>query len=65
MNFTRPEWDTRVVWLPQRGSWWWNAWHKSTTTELWGFAGSQEQAMQDMVAAIRVQRSVWQVSSPC
>jgi hypothetical protein len=47
-------WDTRVVFLVASQRWWWNAWRASTSTELYGFAGSREeawQALEDAIAA--------------
>jgi hypothetical protein len=51
----RREWDTRVVWNVQHQKWWWNAWHESTSTELWGFAESHEAALGAMTAAMQNQ----------
>jgi IS1 family transposase len=48
----RPIWDTRVVFIERQQRWWWNAWHESTSTELYGFAGSREEASQAMYQAI-------------
>jgi hypothetical protein len=47
------EWDTRVVWNVARGCWWWNAWRETTSTEVWGFADSAEDAMRAMTVAIQ------------
>jgi hypothetical protein len=47
------EWDTRIVWIERRQRWWWNAWRESTSTELWGFADSQLDALRGMTAALR------------
>lgn len=47
------EWDTRVVWNVQRGRWWWNAWRETTSTEVWGFADSPEDAMRAMTVGIQ------------
>lgn len=46
------EWDTCIVWNVRRERWWWNAWRESTSTELSGFADTQEQALRDLTAAI-------------
>ena len=46
------EWDTRVVFVERRQRWWWNAWHPSTNTELYGFADSREEATRAMYQAI-------------
>jgi hypothetical protein len=51
MSWSRP-WDTRVVFIERRQRWWWNAWQASTSTELHGFADSQEEAARDMYRAI-------------
>lgn len=48
----RPTWDTRVVFIERQQRWWWNAWRESTATELYGFAGSREEATQAMYRAI-------------
>jgi hypothetical protein len=40
------------VYLEGRGRWWWNAWHPSTATEIYGFADSQEAATRAMYRAI-------------
>ena len=48
----RPIWDTRVVFIERQQRWWWNAWRESTSTELYGFAGSREEASQAMYQAI-------------
>lgn len=48
----RPTWDTRVVFIERRQRWWWNAWRESTSTELYGFASSREEASQAMYQAI-------------
>jgi hypothetical protein len=45
-------WDTRVVYIEKCNRWWWNAWRESTATELYGFAGSPEQARREMHQAI-------------
>jgi hypothetical protein len=50
--WSRRVWDTRVVYIERRQRWWWNAWRASTSTELHGFADSQEEATQAMYRAI-------------
>lgn len=45
-------WDKRVVFLAASQRWWWNAWRESTSTELYGFAQSREEAWQALEAAI-------------
>lgn len=45
-------WDLRVVHLEHRNRWWWNAWHASTATELYGFADTRTDAWQAMHQAI-------------
>jgi len=45
-------WDTRVVFIERRELWWWNAWHAATSTELYGFADSREEAIRAMYQAI-------------
>ena len=47
------EWDLRIVWNERHGRWWWNAWRESTSTELWGFTDSRENALRDMSAAVQ------------
>jgi hypothetical protein len=48
----RSPWDTRVVYIERRQRWWWNAWRACTSTELSGFADSQEEATRAMYQAI-------------
>jgi hypothetical protein len=43
----------RVVYIEQRRRWWWNAWREATSTELFGFADSGEEAHRAMTQAIR------------
>jgi hypothetical protein len=50
--WSRRVWDTRVVYVEKRQRWWWNAWRQSTSTELYGFADSQEEANRAMYQAI-------------
>jgi hypothetical protein len=45
-------WDTRVVYIERQQRWWWNAWRPSTSTELYGFADSQDDAREAMDRAI-------------
>lgn len=45
-------WDTCVCFIERRQRWWWNAYRRSTGTELYGFADSREQARQTMYRAI-------------
>ncbi|GAA1264594.1 hypothetical protein GCM10009609_29780 [Pseudonocardia aurantiaca] len=45
-------WDTRVVYIERQQRWWWNAWRPSTSTELYGFADSRDEAREAMVRAI-------------
>ena len=45
-------WDTRVQFIERRQRWWWNAYRRSTGTELYGFTDSREQAQQAMYRAI-------------
>ncbi len=45
-------WDMRVVFIERKQCWWWNAWYEPTATELYGFAGSREEATQAMYQAI-------------
>ena len=45
-------WDTRIVYVERRKRWWWNAWRASTSTELYGFADSREEAAEAMYRAI-------------
>jgi hypothetical protein len=46
------EWDTCVQFIERRQCWWWNAYRRSTGTELYGFTDSREQAQQAMYRAI-------------
>ncbi|WP_433282138.1 hypothetical protein ACQPZA_16890 [Pseudonocardia xinjiangensis] len=52
MPWNRP-WDTCVIYVERRGRWWWNAWRASTTTELHGFADTEEEAREAMTSAIQ------------
>ena len=45
-------WDTRVVHIERQHRWWWNAWHASAATELYGFADSREETTREMFGAI-------------
>jgi hypothetical protein len=45
-------WDTRIVFIERKQSWWWNAWYEPTATELYGFADSREDASRAMYQAI-------------
>ena len=45
-------WDTCVIHVERRRRWWWNAWRPCTSTELSGFAESEEQARWEMVRAV-------------
>jgi hypothetical protein len=47
------EWDIRIVWNVKHQRWWWNAWREASATELWGFADSQEEALQALMEAMR------------
>ena len=65
------DWDTRVVFNDRSQWWWWNAWQESTTTELYGFADSREDAwlaMQEAISAAVHQEpvvlGVWQSHLP-
>lgn len=49
-------WDTRVVFIQRQQRWWWNAWLADTSTELYGFADSEEAAAEAMRQAIREAR---------
>lgn len=46
------EWDTRVLWLEHRRTWWWNAWHVPTETELFGSADNKAAAQEAMAKAM-------------
>ena len=59
------EWDLRVVWNVRHERWWWNAWRESTSTELYGFADSQEDAYREMLAAIEGVRARVVPVKPC
>ncbi|OZM81717.1 hypothetical protein [Pseudonocardia sp. MH-G8] len=45
-------WDTCVIYVERRRRWWWNAWRPCTSTELSGFAESEEQARREMALAV-------------
>ena len=40
------EWDLTVSYLPDRGDYWWNAWHEPTSTELSGHCDGQVAAWE-------------------
>ncbi len=45
-------WDVVIRQVELRGSWWWNAWHDATFTELSGTAATRDAAQQAVDAAM-------------
>ncbi|MFC5231634.1 hypothetical protein [Pseudonocardia zijingensis] len=44
------------MFIQRQQRWWWNAWLAATSTELYGFADSEEAADEAMQQAIREAR---------
>ncbi len=45
-------WDTRVVFVPRAGRWWWNAWDPVAEVERSGFADTRDGARAALAGAI-------------